>query len=137
MQSVAGCKAKWAHLSKDAISDNNKRVLNLVERLEKAGRTVLLLNTDGIWYDGPVYHGEGEGSGLGEWSNDHIHCQFRMAGAGAYEYIEDGVYHPVIRGIPNTTKTKWEWGDIYKEKAIPDIFMFTEEEGVKLNGEEI
>ena len=137
MQSVAGCKARWAHLSKDAISDNNRRVMEIVEKLEKSGRTVLLLNTDGVWYNGPIYHGEGEGTGLGEWQNDHINCTFRMASAGAYEYIEDGIYHPVIRGIPNDTKTEWKWGDIYKEKAVPSIFSFTEEEGVKLDGEKI
>ena len=137
MQSIQGCQAKWAHLSKDAIADNNKRVLNLVEKLENSGRTVLLLNTDGIWYNGPLYHGDGEGSGLGQWENDHKNCQFRMASAGAYEFIEEGTYHPVIRGIPNDTKTEWEWGDIYKEKAIPSIFSFTEEEGVKLDGKKI
>ena len=137
MQSVAGCKARWAHLSKDAIEDNNKRLLELIEKLEKSGRTVLLLNTDGVWYNGPIFHGEGEGSGLGQWQNDHTNCQFRMASAGAYEFIENGIYHPVIRGIPNDTKTDWQWGDIYKEKAIPSIFTFTEEEGVKLDGEKI
>ena len=137
MQSIQGCKAKWAHLSKDAIEDNNKRVLDIVKRLEESGRTVLLLNTDGVWYNGPLYHGDGEGSGLGQWQNDHKNCQFRMASAGAYEFIEKGVYHPVIRGIPNDIKGKWIWGDIYKEKAIPSIFSFTEEEGVRLDGKEI
>lgn len=137
MQSMDGCKAKWAHLSKDAITDNNERVSDLAFRLENSGRTVLLLNTDGLWYNGPIYHGEGEGSGLGQWENDHINCQFRMASAGAYEFIENGEYHPVIRGIPNDTKTDWEWGDIYKDKALPNIFSFTKERGVELNGEKI
>ena len=137
MQSVGGCNAKWAHLSKDAISDNNKRVLDLAKKVEKKGGQVLLFNTDGFWYDGPIYHGEGEGEGLGEWHNDHVNCKFRMASAGAYEFIENGIYNPVVRGIPNDTKLEWEWGDIYTKKAIPDIFIFTEEEGVKLNGKKI
>ena len=137
MQSVAGCNAKWAHLSKDAIADNNKRVTELAKILEKKGRKVLLLNTDGIWYDGPVYHGAGEGNNLGEWSNDHTNCRFRMASAGAYEFIENGDYTPVVRGIPNDTKDDWKWGDIYTKKAVPDIFTFTEEEGVKLNGTKV
>lgn len=135
MQSIQGCKARWAHLSKDAIADNNKRVLDLAKKLEESGHTVLLLNTDGVWYNGPLYHGEGEGSGLGQWQNDHKNCQFRMASAGAYEFIEKGIYYPVIRGIPNDTKTNWEWGDIYKDKAIPSKFYFKEEEGVIFNGE--
>ena len=134
MQSIAGCGARWAHLSKDAIGDNNKRVRNLAKTLEKNKRRVLLFNVDGIWYDGPVYHGAGEGSGIGQWENDHINCKFRMASAGSYEFIEDGEYFPVVRGIPNNTKLDWKWGDIYERKAIPDIFIFTEEEGVILNG---
>lgn len=137
MQSISGCDARWAHLSKDAIADNNKRVQDIVKRLEESGRTVLLLNTDGVWYNGPLYHGEGEGQGLGQWENDHKNCRFRMASAGAYEFIENGVYHPVIRGIPNDAKTEWKWGDIYKEKAIPSIFSFTEKGGVKLDGKKI
>jgi hypothetical protein len=60
-----------------------------------------------------------------------------MASAGAYEFIEKGQYFPVIRGIPNDIKTEWKWGDIYKEKAIPSIFSFTEEGGVKLDGKKI
>lgn len=137
MQSLAGCNARWAHLSKDAISDNNKRVLELAKKLEEKGRIVLLLNTDGIWYNGPIYHGEGEGSGLGEWQNDHKNCTFRMASAGAYEFIENGVYYPVIRGIPNDTKNDWVWGDIYKDKAIPNKFCFSEDQGVIINGEKV
>lgn len=137
MQSIAGCNARWAHLSKDAIKDNNDRVRNLAQEVEKAGRKVLLFNTDGFWYDGPIYHGKGEGEGLGQWHNDRINCKFRMSSAGVYEFIEDGEYFPVVRGIPNDTKLNWEWGDIYTKKAVPDIFTFTEEEGVKLNGEKI
>lgn len=137
MQSPQGCKARWAHLSRDAIADNNKRVMDLAMTLERTGRTVLLLNTDGIWYSGAVYHGKGEGPGMGQWENDHTNCRFRMASAGAYEFIEGGEYHPVVRGIPNGTKTDWQWGDIYKKKAVPSLFTFTEEEGVKLDGKKI
>ena len=137
MQSISGCNARWAHLSKDAIKDNNDRVRNLAQEVENAGRKVLVFNTDGFWYDGPIYHGKGEGEGLGQWHNDHINCKFRMSSAGVYEFIEDGEYFPVVRGIPNDTKLNWEWGDIYTKKAVPDIFTFTEEEGVKLNGEKI
>lgn len=137
MQSLSGCNARWAHLSKDAIADNNKRVRELAKEVENSGRKVLLFNTDGFWYDGPIYHGKGEGLGLGEWHNDHINCKFRMSSAGAYEYIEGGEYFPVIRGIPNDSKVEWKWGDIYTKRIVPDIFTFTEGEGVKLNGEKI
>ena len=136
MQSIGGCGAKWAQLSKDAIFDNNQRLRKLTEKLDKAGRTVIAYNTDGIWYQGKVFHGEGEGDGLGEWHNDHIDCVFRMKSDGAYEFIEDGEYTPVVRGIPNDSKADWKWGDIYTEKADLKLFIFSLEQGVKLNGKE-
>ena len=111
--------AKWAKLAKDAITDNNKRIDELAERLEASGRKVLGFNTDGIWYQGEIYHGEGEGMLLGDWSNDHTNCIFRSKSNGAYEFIEDGIYHVVLRGRTNYDKIKprseWEWGDIYKK----------------------
>lgn len=134
MQSIIGCGARWAHLSKDAIHDNNKRVLELGKKLEKTGRVVLMYNTDGIWYMGAIYHGDGEGDGLGQWTNDHTNCQWRAKSDGAYEYIENGEYHPIIRGVSNELKLDWEWGDIYKNKAIAPVFRFDEKEGVKCYG---
>lgn len=133
MQSISGCNARWAHLSRDAIKDNNDRIKNLAETLEKKGRIVIAFNTDGIWYQGAVFHGEGEGDSLGQWRNDHINCKFRMKSAGAYEYIEKGVYTPVVRGVPNADKSSWKWGDIYEKKAKPQKFYFDEEEGISLD----
>lgn len=134
MQSISGCNARWAHLSRDAIKDNNDRVRNLAEILKKKGRIVISFNTDGIWYKGPVYHGEGEGAGLGQWHNDHINCKFRARSAGAYEFIENGKYNAVVRGVPSDSKNGWEWGDIYDKKAEPKLFSFSEEEGVSIDG---
>lgn len=133
MQSISGCKARWAHLSRDAIKDNNKRVKSLAETLEKKGRIILTFNTDGIWYKGAVYHGSGEGDNLGEWRNDHVNCIFRARSAGSYEFIENGVYHAVVRGVPNNIKSDWKWGDIYEKKAEPQLFSFSEEGGVSIN----
>ena len=130
MQSLSGCRAKWAHLSRDAIKDNNDRVKKLAEILEKKGRIVISFNTDGIWYKGPVYHGEGEGEGLGQWHNDRTDCTFRIKSSGSYEFIEKGKYYPVVRGIANCSKKCWKWGDIYEKKAEIKLFKFTEEEGV-------
>lgn len=134
MQSLSGCNARWAHLSRDAIKDNNDRVKKLAETLEKKGRIVLTYNTDGIWYKGAVFHGEGEGEGLGEWHNDHIACTFRARSAGSYEFIEKNIYHAVVRGIANDLKSDWRWGDIYEKKAEPQLFNFSEEGGIILNG---
>ncbi len=134
MQSISGCKARWAHLSKDAIKDNNDRIRALSEILEKKGRIVISYNTDGIWYKGPVFHGEGEGTGLGQWHNDHTNCKFRARSAGSYEFIEKGEYNAVVRGVPNEIKGSWSWGSIYEKEAEPHLFNFSEEEGVSIDG---
>lgn len=127
-QSIDNTGAKWANLSKDAIVDNNERILELSKRLEKSGRLPLLYNTDGIWYKGEIYHGEGEGKKLGEWENDHTNCRLRIKSDGAYEFIEDGVYHPVIRGRTRLDKIKsrdqWKWGDIYGGELTEPIIMY-------------
>lgn len=128
------CGYKYAQLAKDAIADSNKRVLELAKRIEKAGRVILLYNTDGFWYYGKIYHGEGEGENLGQWRNDHINCKFRAKSSGAYEYIENEEYHPVLRGYTLLDEIKprsqWEWGDIYQENAIVKKYKFSEEEGI-------
>lgn len=133
-QSLDNTGARWAHLAKDAIADNNNRIAKLADRLRRAGRLVISYNTDGIWYKGEVYHGEGEGKKLGEWENDHTNCRFRAKSAGAYEFIEDGKYYPVVRGRTNYDLTKsrkdWEWGDIYKKEARPLMFFWTEGIGI-------
>lgn len=95
---------------------------------------VLLYNTDGIWYCGDVYHGEGEGKRLGEWENDHINCMFRAKSAGSYEFVEDGKYYPVVRGRTNldliTPRENWKWGDIFKKEAKVIEFYWLAGEGI-------
>ena len=124
----------YAQLAKDAIADSNKRVMQLSKRVEMAGGRILLFNTDGFWYKGDIFHGAGEGKGLGEWRNDHINCKFRCKSAGAYEFIENETYHPVIRGYTKLDELKdrgnWEWGDIYQDSAEVKQYDFDEERGI-------
>ena len=128
-------KAEWAHLSKDAIADNNRRMEHLACMLEFTGRKIIGFNTDGIWYQGEIYHGPGEGKKLGEWENDHTNCIFRAKSDGAYEYIENGKYVAVLRGQSTLEAYKdrkeWTWGDIYKTGIIG--FKFDEDKGVYFN----
>ena len=142
MQSITCCDAKWAHLSKDAITDNNNRIKELTQKLLMNGNIILAYNTDGIWYTGNVYHGEGEGSTLGAWENDHINCKIRFKSAGAYEYIENGIYTPVVRGlttfdIEKPDRETWEWGDIYKGSAIEYVYLKNENRVIAKHVEEI
>lgn len=110
-----------AHLSKAAREYNDQYILSLIEKLEATDHLVLMINTDGIWYAGDIYHDENEGTELGQWKNDHINCQFRMKSNGAYEFIEDGVYSPVVRGSTRLDqildRSEWKWGDILKYDA--------------------
>lgn len=128
MQTVKwGAKAEWAHLAWDAIADNNDRILDMSLALELSGRKIIGYNTDGIWYQGPIYHGPNEGKGLGQWENDYTNCTFRAKGKGAYEFIENGIYHAVVRGTTpldsvKPDRTTWEWGDIYKGSAMKFYF---------------
>lgn len=116
------CQLKWAHLSKAMIEDNNRRLDYLTECLIKSGRRVILYNTDGIWYQGELYHGPGEGDGIGTWHNDHEYCLLRIKSEGAYEFMEKGKYYPVVRGLTTLDRVKdrkkWVWGDIYKGSPI-------------------
>ena len=106
-------------LARDAINGNNKYMLELTKRLKVAGFQVIGYNTDGIFYydwDNPnrLYHDENEGDEMGQWRHDHHFDQIRFKSAGAYEYIENGVYHAVVRGIPREISKNFVWGDIFK-----------------------
>lgn len=121
-------RAAWAHLSRNAINENNRYMRELAEEMKKSGRRILAYNTDGIWYVGDLFHGQGEGKALGQWENDHINCKIRFKSAGSYEYIEDGVYKPVQRGLTKLDSKKprneWEWGDIFTEDGKETIYTF-------------
>jgi len=128
------CGYRYTHLARDAIKNNNDRIKALAEALRKSGRIILMYNTDGIWYKGDVFHGEGEGTEIGQWSNDHVNCRFRAKSAGCYEFIEDGVYVPKVRGRTKLESIKpreaWQWGDIYNKDCVAIKWIFDEVKGV-------
>ena len=140
------CQSKYvdfgfSHLSLAGIRSTNRKIKDLTKRLKESGREPIMWNTDGIWYSGEIYHGEGEGNLLGQWSNDHTNCKFRAKSKGTYEYIEDGKYTPVARGPREFEKIKpreeWEWGDIYRaEKVLSFIWNDDEEKLYKESKDE-
>lgn len=131
---VVGCK--FAHIAKAGIVTCNKLVEDMAQKLRDSGRQPILYNTDGIWYQGEVYHDENEGTEMGQYKNDHVNCTFRWASKGVYEFIEDGKYTPKLRGRTMLDKVKprdqWQWGDIYQDgktrKVI--VFEFNENKGL-------
>lgn len=132
MQS-SGVHYRLSHISKHANQSNRDRVLELAKKLEDSGRKIILFNTDGIWYQGDIYHDENEGKQLGQWKNDYINCKFRARSKGAYEFIGTKVktnetkYFPVVRGQSSYERIKpreqWEWGDIFKGNVVKYEFI--------------
>ena len=119
MQSLKLNCTRYPELARDAINGNNKWMDMMTERLKKQGFMVIAYNTDGIFYadfkkPNRLYHDELEGDGMGQWRHDHHFEKIRFKSAGAYEYIENGIYHAVVRGIPKTLSDTFVWGDIYK-----------------------
>lgn len=117
-----------ANLSRDAINDNNARIRQVEKELIESGRTPLLYNTDGIWYQGaPLEEGRDHGKGIGMWENDHLDCIIRIKSRGCYEYMEDGKVHPVVRGTTLLDREKprdrWGWGDIYETGGVSMVGM--------------
>lgn len=112
-----------ANLARDAINDNNARIRQVERELIESGRTPLLYNTDGIWYQGePLESGRDHGKQIGMWENDHKDCTIRIKSRGCYEYMEMGKYHPVVRGTTlldrKKSRDQWSWGDIYKNGGV-------------------
>lgn len=110
---------RYADMSKYAIARNNEKIKNASKWLEDNGRKVILYNTDGIWFQGEPYPTNSEN--LGEFKQDHTNCKFRAKSGGAYEFIENGKYYPVLRGRTKLDeimhRNDWSWGDIYLNDA--------------------
>lgn len=115
MQSLKIRGNRYPELSRDAINWTIAYLERMTKELRDAGLCVLGYNTDGIFVRGfNLFHNELEGDGMGQWRIDHIFDKIRFKSAGAYEYIENGEYHAVVRGIPKSLSQTFVWGDIYK-----------------------
>ena len=127
------CDYAYSQLSRDAIKTNNDKVRAMTQWLVEHDRIVLLRNTDGIWFMGDSLKDVFNSTELGQWHEDYTNCQFRIKSAGAYEFICDGIYHPVVRGSTKLEKVKprcdWQWGDIYHEAAAEVIQYKIKEDG--------
>lgn len=132
-----------AHLAKAGIEDCKKTLSEIIKIYEKVGCKLVATNTDGAWFAPPADNKTnrsiledvpGYGVGLGEFKIDHFDCLLRYRSKGAYEYIEDGRYEPVIRGRTHLDhikpRTSWEWGDIYHKQAYVVKYRFLDRVGI-------
>lgn len=125
-------KARLAHISRYAKARNNQKIEEMLKWLKSTDRIPVLINTDGIWFIGAPTNLSSKL--LGEFEEDHKNCTLRIKSSGAYEYIEDGKYHPVLRGSTRLDKVKprelWQWGDIYQQEAKVVMLKFDREKGI-------
>lgn len=124
---IKGNEYALSPLAKAAIGWTKTQVSLMANELAKHGYTPLLFNTDGIWYakfkgdktiESKPYVNDKHGKTLGTYDNDHTECKFRVKSKGCYEFIENGEYHPVVRGVPREITKSWQWGDIYKRTTL-------------------
>ena len=135
---LASKYADYSHakLIKEGIDFMYKRFFEVYMELKNTNHKVLAFNTDGIWYQGDIFHGKYEGAGLGEWENDYTNVKkirFKSAGLGAYEFIkEDNTYEPRYKGSSTyervVPRENWVWGDIYKGSEISISWNSTTEQ---------
>lgn len=130
----------YTKLALSAVNNTRYSVEQMIRYLNKTGRKVLLTNTDGIWYQGDIYNIDS--SKLGGWKNDHKNCKFRCKSAGAYEFIENNIYSPVVRGLTKydrvKDRSKWGWGDIFEENTkYYLVIAFDKKEGLKQSYEKL
>jgi hypothetical protein len=138
MQSLKISGKRYPELARDAINDTKAYLLELTKLLQKEGFSIIGYNTDGIFYmdaSNREYHDENEGDDMGQWRVDHHFDKIRFKSAGAYEYIENGEYHAVVRGIPKEISKTFEWGDIYKHH--PKRYVLLKDKVVEVADNEI
>lgn len=123
-----------ATLAKIGVDGTRHIVEEYLLKLIINNRKPLLANTDGIWYQGELYHDENEGTNLCQWSNDHVNCKLLVKSKGAYQYVENGKCTTVVRGETNydayVKRDDWQYGDILRSDLYIKRWDFTFEKGV-------
>lgn len=122
---------QFANLSKAGINGTRRMIERYIDILVNNGKKILLTNTDGIWYQGTMYHDESEGSEFGQWKHDHTNCDILIKSAGAYQYREGGIVHSVVRGETSLDLIKdrknWNFGEILSSSGEGIMYYFNEE----------
>ena len=146
MQSLKGrMKARYAKLSKAAIEWTIDQLKSMTEELQNDGNyNILAYNTDGIWVQGnpeKLYKHPNYGNDMGQWKIDHVCEKIRFKSAGAYEFMENGEYHAVVRGRTRLDNIKprseWTWGDIFQGNCMPIKYTIENNQIKEIDDEEI
>lgn len=118
---------RHAHMSLAGHLYCNQMLDDITAELKAHDCCVIAYNTDGIWFTGDCDWIENSNE-LGKFKVDHKNCKLRFKSNGAYEYIEDGKYTPVIRGKTRydniKPRSQWEWGDIYRDDCTIIKYYF-------------
>lgn len=116
-------------LSRAAREYCNNTIRRLQKELIDSGRKIININTDGIWYQGDIYHSNEEGHNLCQYKNDHSNCQFispylerEHKTSTNYQFLEGDKLDMSFRGVCNLDLIKhredWKWKEICDTKPL-------------------
>lgn len=137
-------KYRFAHLSRLMVTENNKALEELRQKLLINGYRPLMFNSDGIWYadtkNKGAYHDDNEGVNLGQWKTDYSDCDLLIGSANNYAIVKDGKTEIKKSGQSNLDKVLprelWKPCLIFQDITNPIIYRYTDD-GIIKKGEQL
>lgn len=133
-----------ADVSSFAIRSTAIAVKKMAKELSNYGFKILAFNTDGVWFCGDlkllpqeIFEKFTQKKEIGKFSIDHKNCTIRFKSVGSYEYMENGKYTPVVRGLTRydragLARDNWKWGYIYTpEGEQVEVYKFEKNTGLR------
>lgn len=133
-----------ADVASFAIRNTAIAVKKMAKELTNYGFKILAFNTDGVWFHGDlkllpqeIFEKFTQKKEIGKFSIDHKNCTIRFKSVGAYEYMENGKYTPVVRGLTRydragLARDNWKWGYIYTpEGEQVEVYKFEKDCGLR------
>lgn len=133
-----------ADVASFAIRNTAIAVKKMAKELTNYGFKILAFNTDGVWFHGDLkllpqetFEKFTQKKEIGKFSIDHKNCTIRFKSVGAYEYMENGKYTPVVRGLTRydragLARDNWKWGYIYTpEGEQVEVYKFEKDCGLR------
>ena len=133
-----------ADVASFAIRNTAIAVKKMAKELTNYGFKILAFNTDGVWFHGDLkllpqetFEKFTQKKEIGKFSIDHKNCTIRFKSVGSYEYMENGKYTPVVRGLTRydragLARDNWKWGYIYTpEGEQVEVYKFEKDCGLR------